>query len=245
MQAAEIALLLLGGTVAGVVNTLAGGGSLLTVPLLLLLGLPGTEANGTNRIGTLLQSAVAAWRFRAEGVSMLREGARWSAPMLIGAGLGALWVSRIPDATFERSFAWLMLLLAVPTAWPRRARPAAAPRASGRGSALLLFAIGGYGGAFQAGVGIPLLAALSRAGFDLVRANAVKVVATTALTATSVPFFVVAGQVRWGPALVLGAGFSAGAALGARVAVRGGEGPIRAVLGIAVVALALKLLLGS
>jgi uncharacterized membrane protein YfcA len=78
-----------------------------------------------------------------------------------------------------------------------------------------------------------------------VRANAIKVIGTTALTAISVPIFVFADQVRWGPALVLGAGFSLGAALGARVAVRGGERPIRVVLGLAVIALALDLLLDT
>jgi hypothetical protein len=107
MQPAEIALLLAGGTLAGIVNTLAGGGSLLTVPLLLMLGLPGGVANGTNRVGTLLQSAVATWRFRAEGVSMLREGAALCVPLLAGSALGALAISRLSDATFERLFAWL------------------------------------------------------------------------------------------------------------------------------------------
>ena len=68
MTTPEIALLVGGGLAAGVVNTLAGGGSLLTVPLLVLLGLPGTVANGTNRVGVLLQNAAAAWRFRAEGI---------------------------------------------------------------------------------------------------------------------------------------------------------------------------------
>ena len=72
MTGAEAALLVVGATVAGVVNTLAGGASALTVPLLVLVGLPGTLANGTNRVGILTQNVVAAWRFRAEGVSGFR-----------------------------------------------------------------------------------------------------------------------------------------------------------------------------
>jgi hypothetical protein len=249
MQPSEAALLIAGGTVAGVINTMAGGGSLLTVPLLLFLGLPGGVANATNRVGTTLQSVVASWRFRAEGVSMLREASRIAPPLALGAALGAWWISRISDALFEQLFAWLMLLLALPTLLPKRRRAAGAaltPDArSARGSGLLFFLIGCYGGAFQAGVGIPLLAALSRAGFDLVRANAIKVLATTLLTAISLPFFYAADQIRWAPALVLGTGFSFGAAIGARIAVRGGEGPLRVMLGLAVTALALKLLLGD
>src|SRR3989304_4742984 len=81
----EIAALLGGGLVAGVVNTLAGGGSLLSVPLLVLLGLPGTVANGTNRIGVLLQSLVATWRFRGKGLLELRPLLPVLLPVLAGS----------------------------------------------------------------------------------------------------------------------------------------------------------------
>ena len=106
----------------------------------------------------------------------------------------------------------------------------------------LISAIGAYGGAFQVGVGIPLLFALSYAGFDLVRANAIKVIVTAALTATAIPVFLFAGQIVWGPALTVGVGYAAGALLGARLAVRGGERLIRPVLALAVIALAGRML---
>ena len=85
-------------TGAGVVNTLAGGGSLLTVPLLVLLGLPGGVANGTNRVGILLQSGVAAWRFRALGVGGLREAAARAA-----AGRRRLPARRLGDRRRSRT----------------------------------------------------------------------------------------------------------------------------------------------
>jgi uncharacterized membrane protein YfcA len=106
----------------------------------------------------------------------------------------------------------------------------------------LFFAIGLYGGAFQAGVGIPLLFALSYAGHDLVHANAVKVVVIFAVTAVAIPVFVASQQVAWIPAGALAVGFFAGGELGARLAVRGGERVIRPVLAAAVVALALRML---
>ena len=98
-------------TVAGVVNTLAGGGSLLTVPLLVLLGLPGGIANGTNRVGVLVQSSVAAWRFRALGVGGLREAAPVLLPVAAGSLIGAWGIAQISDALFERAFGVVMLLL--------------------------------------------------------------------------------------------------------------------------------------
>jgi hypothetical protein len=232
------------GLVAGVVNTLAGGGSLLTVPLIVLAGLPGTVANGTNRVGILLQNGIAAWSFRAQGVSGPRDAAPLLAPVALGAAAGALVASRLPDALFERIFGALMLVLLVPTLWPRALSPAlAAPRAPVSGARrwlrlLAFLAIGFYGGAVQAGVGILLVFALSFAGFDLVRANSVKAIVNLGFTAVALPVFVLSGQVAWGPALALGAGYAAGGALGARVAVRGGERLIRPVLAVAVAALA-------
>ncbi len=240
MTPAEIALLLGGGLVAGVVNTLAGGGSLLTVPLLVLLGLPGTLANGTNRVGVLLQNGVAARRFRLEGVGSLREALPVVAPVAAGALVGAAVVSQASDTLFERLFGGLMLLLLVPTL----ARPR--PRTPGRhplwARLAVFFAIGLYGGAFQAGVGLLLVFALSFGGADLVRANSIKVVVNFCFTLLAVPVFALAGQIAWGPALVLGAGFALGGEIGARLAVRQGERLIRPVLAAAVVALAGRML---
>jgi hypothetical protein len=237
------ALLLAGGLVAGVANTLAGGGSLLTVPLLVLTGLPGGVANGTNRIGILLQNGVAARRFRAQGVWDVRHAAVELGAVAAGALAGALVVVQLSDRLFERAFAVAMLVLLVPTlrrAGPKRRAPHAAPAAWLRAPAF--FAIGLYGGAFQAGVGVLLVFALSWAGYDLVRANGLKVVINFCFTLLAAPVFVAEGKVAWLPALVLGAGFAGGGELGARLAVRGGERLIRPVLALAVVALAGRML---
>jgi uncharacterized membrane protein YfcA len=239
----EATLLLAGGLAAGTVNTLAGGGSLLSVPLLVMLGLPGGVANGTNRIGILLQNGVAAWRFRAKGIWDVRSAALELAAVAAGALAGAIAVVQLSDRAFERAFALAMLVLLVPTlrrppasAAVPRARPAALLRA------LAFFAIGLYGGAIQAGVGVLLVFALAWAGYDLVRANALKVSINFCFTLLAAPIFVAEGKVAWLPALVLGAGFAAGGELGARLAVRGGERLIRPVLALAVLALAGRML---
>ena len=99
-----------------------------------------------------------------------------------------------------------------------------------------------YGGAFQAGVGILIIYALSLGGTDLIRSNSVKVVINSCFTLVVLPIFLLAGQVAWAPALALGAGFALGGFLGPRLAVRGGEGLIRGVLGVAVLALSGRML---
>jgi len=240
------ALLVAGGLVAGVVNTLAGGGSLLTVPLLVLLGLPGGVANGTNRVGIVLQCLAAAWRFHREGVLELRSVLQATAPVVAGSLIGALWVTRVADSTFERIFGVLMLLLLVPTLRQvsGRAKPGSEAGRSWHPAlaTLAFFAVGLYAGAFQAGVGIPLLLALVHAGHDVVRANAIKVSVIAAATLAAVPIFIVQGQIAWLPACLLAVGFTLGGSLGARFAVRGGERVVRPVLAVAVVALAARML---
>jgi uncharacterized membrane protein YfcA len=240
---AEMVLLVGGGLVAGTVNTLAGGGSLLTIPLLVLTGLPGTVANGTNRIGVVFQSGTALWSFRRQGVSELRHAVGVVVPLAVGSLVGAILVSRVSDTWFEKAFGVVMLLLLVPTVFRGASPRATSARPWPRGTRLLVFfAIGVYGGAFQAGIGVLLLLALSRSGFDLVRANAIKVAVVAATAAVAVPVFIVAGQVAWLPAALLSAGLAAGGLFGARLAVHGGERLIRPVVAVAVVALAARMI---
>lgn len=235
-------MLVAGGLVAGVVNTLAGGGSLLTVPLLVLTGLPGGVANGTNRIGILLQNGVAAWRFRAQGIWDVRSAGLELAAVAAGAVVGAFAITLLSDRIFERAFAVAMLVLLVPTLRrPSQPGVRAEPPASGL-RALAFFGIGLYGGAFQAGVGLLLVFALAWAGYDLVRANSLKASVNFCFTLFAVPVFVLGGKVAWPQALALAGGFAAGGELGARLAVRGGERLIRPVLALAVLALAGRML---
>lgn len=245
MEPLHIVLLVGVGVVAGVINTLAGGGSLLSVPLLVFVGLPGDLANGTNRIGVLVQCATATWRFRAEGVSGLSRAVPVLVPVCLGSLVGAVGISQLQPTQFERLFGVVMLLLLYPTLRGGLTAPSAdaAPRTW---PPLLRFAvffvIGLYGGAFQAGVGLLLIVALDHSGIDLVLANSIKVVVVLVLTLVAVPVFILQGQVVWGPALALTAGFAVGGATGARLAVRGGERLIRPVLAVAVIALAGRML---
>lgn len=242
MQPSDALLLAGGGLVAGVVNTLAGGGSLLTVPLLVMVGLPGPVANGTNRVGVALGSAVATWRLTALGVSGARDAAPLLVPSALGALLGAYGVVQLPAELFNKAFGLLMLVLLVPTLRGARLDPARARALPAPLRFLVFLGIGLYGGAFQAGVGILLLSVLSLAGVELVRSTHIKTALNTCFTLLALPIFWWAGQILWAEAFALGAGFVAGGALGARATVRGGERIIKPMLAIAVVALAGRML---
>lgn len=237
-------LLVLGGLVAGVINTLAGGGSLLTVPLLVFMGLPATTANGTNRIGVLFQNVVSTLRFRKEGLDGLRGAMPILLPIVIGALIGATIASRMSAEIFRQVFGVAMVGLLFPIL--RQARPVDATKPVEARSKFwnwtLFFGIGIYGGAIQAGVGLFLIAALARSGLDLVRANAIKVLIIGALTLVAVPVFIAHDQVDWPLASALVVGFALGGELGARAAVGGGERLIRPVLVVSVLAMAGRML---
>lgn len=237
----EATFLVLGGFVAGVVNTMAGGGSALTVPLLILAGVPGTEANGSNRVGVLLSNAAALLSFRRSGVDGLEGAAPILVPTVIGSLVGSFGISQLADETFETVFGFLLIPIIVLTIFKPKPAVGADPWPR-RVTVVVFFFIGLYGGAFQAGVGLVLLAALTRAGYDLVRANSVKVLITMVVTVIALPVFILEGKVVWLPAIVLAAGFMAGGWAGAKLAVTGGERLVRVFMIVAALFLAARLL---
>ncbi len=237
----EVALLLGGGLVAGIINAVAGGGSTLTVPLLVLAGVPGTSANGSNRIGILTSNLAAATSFRRLGVDGLSKSSSILGPVVAGSLIGSLAISNLTDDAFETVFGLLMIPLILLSIRKPRVRTDREPWSRGV-TLVVFFLIGIYGGAIQAGVGLVLLAALTRAGFDLVTADSIKVLVTFSVTLVALPVFIWNGQVDWIPALVLAAGFTAGGWAGAHVAVRGGEQVIRIAMVLAALVLAASLL---
>ncbi len=233
------------GVVAGFFNVTAGGGSLLTLPLLVLLGLPSPVANGTNRVAIVIQNLVAVPTFRRGGVRGLRRALPLVLLALPGTILGAVAGVAVPDAAFRRVIAVAMVALAALVLLGRRPPGG---EATGdrpfRPATLAAFALLGlYAGFLQAGIGFFIvfaLAGLER--FPLVRAHAFKVTVVLALQSVALPVFALGGKVRWIPGLVLALGLSLGGWLGARAALRSSERFLRAILGVAALALATRLL---
>ena len=220
---------------------MAGGGSLLTVPLLVLAGVPGVAANGTNRVGILTSNLTSLLSFRNQGVKTNRKLLPIVGPALVGSTIGAYLIGGLTDDSFERIFGLIMIPLIVLTILKPKVNLEAPTWSTGT-TVAIFFAIGLYAGAIQAGVGLVLLAALSRSGLDLVSANLVKVIFIFFATAVALPVFIINGDVRWGPAVVLAAGLGLGGWLGARFAVRGGDKWIRITMVVAALALALELI---
>ena len=242
VRAMELLLLALTGVLASALNVVAGGGSFLTLPLLILLGLPPGEANATNRVGVLLQNLGGVAGFHRHGVLDWRVGRAAALPGMAGALLGAWLALAIPDAQFKRLLALLMLGV---TAWSLLAphRRKAAGRLGGASAALAHLLIGVYAGFIQAGVGFMILAVTTLQGLDLVRGNAVKVLLVLLQTAVALVVFAGHGKVQWLPGLVLGLGCLTGGLLGVRLAVLKGQAWLERVVAVAIVLLALRLLL--
>lgn len=233
---------------AGFINTLAGSGSLITLPVLIFIGLPANVANGTNRVGVLLQSLTAASSFRQQQVLDLGASLMLAAPAIVGSVIGAQIAVNLDEQLMRRTIGALMVaMLVVIIARPRRwleGRAEALDQRPGWGQMVVFFLIGGYGGFIQAGVGIFILAGLVlSAGYDLVRANAAKALIVLCFTVFALLVFIYNDQVRWELGILLAIGNALGGWVAARMAVERGAVFVRWLL-IAVVAVSAAQLLG-
>ena len=227
------------GLIAGFINTLAGSGSLITLPILILLGLPANVANGTNRVGVLLQNVVAVATFRRRGALEVAGTWKLVLPSVVGSIIGAALAVDLDEALLRRTIGVLMLvMLAVMVVKPERWIAAHANRREPRllVEVPLFFVIGVYGGFIQAGVGIFLLAGLVLgAGFNLVGANAMKNLIVLVFTAAALAVFISNDQVQWTLGLLLAAGQAVGAWVAANLVIKRGAEFVR----IAVIAIIL------
>ncbi len=242
MPILTLAILFAAGVAAGVINTVAGGGSVLTLPALIFAGIPATAANATNRIGIIFQNAMAIRQFRRGGVSEGPLTWRVAASGLVGSGIGALLAARIPDEQFEVVLGLFMLAL-LPLTLMKTPKSKSADGADsapadhwgaltqwGRGRTLAgFFLLGVYGGFLQAGIGIMILLVLAHdLRLNLIQANYVKLVFVMAVTALALAVFLLQGvEIFWIAGLVLTAGQVAGAYIGSWLAIRRGERWIR------------------
>ncbi len=229
----SIALLAGTGFLAGGINTIAGGGSNLTLPALMMMGLPADVANGTNRVAVLMQCIVGVRGYDQHDT--LDRGAIKAIlfPTMTGGILGALAAAMMPNLYLKPIL--LLTILSMSLVILLRpaviAPPPGTPTKSPKDSPLAwwsLFAAGIYGGFVQAGVGFILLGALAGAlRYDLVRANALKMTCALAFTAVAFVVFVAFGQVRWIPGLIVACGSMLGAHLTVKIAVRASQNSIK------------------
>ncbi len=223
IQAITLAVL---GIVAGVINTLAGGGSNLTIPALMVLGMPPDIANATNRVGVILQAIIGAKSFRKQKKLPTQDFKAIIIPLLIGAFIGGLVASYAPQVLLK--YLLLGAMLTVATIILIRPNVIAPPIGTTPNTIAekpqawwWLLAAGFYGGFVQAGVGFILITAFAGVlRYDLISSNALKVLCTIFFTAIALVIFILNDQVRWIPGLILAIGTMIGAVIGVKMALK-------------------------
>lgn len=241
----QFSLLFGAGLVAGTVNVIAGGGSFLTLPILIFMGLPALVANGTNRVGILLQNVGAVAGYHHHRVLDWMSLAWAALPAATGSIVGVWLAFQVSNESFEDILAFLMIAITLWSLWdPVNKRKGKDSKGTWLQYFLLsggFFLVGVYGGFVQAGVGFLILGVTTACGLDLVRGNAVKVLSILVFTAISLTLFAWQGQVNWFYGLILAAGTVLGGQIGVRLTVKKGHKWIRAVVTATIILFAIKL----
>ena len=248
----EIALLAVLGLVSGILNVIAGGGSLITLPSMILMGVPESLANGSNRLAILAQNVSAVSGFRKQGFSDFKLSLTLAWASVPGAYLGARAGVLVRGELFNQILAGVMLCVILLMARKPR-KPAATSTKSEEPISrarlvwghVAMVGVGFYGGFIQAGVGFLMMVVLHKVlRLDLVRVNMHKVFIVGVFTAVAFAVFLAHGKVWWLLGIAVAVGNSLGGWVGSHLTVTKGETFIRRVLLIALFVMAMKLILG-
>lgn len=246
MDFLEVLLILGVGLAAGIINTIAGGGSLLSLPILIFLGLPPSVANATNRVAIFSQNIFAVAGFKSKGIAEFKYSFLLGISALIGAVIGAKLAVDIKGELFNKILAVIMVVVVLLTisgkGKPKGKHVENIAKSSKIIGGITFFFVGIYGGFIQAGVGFLIIGALTAIhGFSLVKTNSIKVFVVLIYTAAALAVFIYEGQVNWLYGIVLAVGNSTGAWFASRWSVDKGDKVVKVFLTITVIALAIKL----
>lgn len=239
-------ILVIVGVIAGAINILAGGGSLLTLPVMIFLGLPSNIANGTNRIAIIIQNIFAVKGFQSKGVSTYPFSLYLAIPAIIGSIIGANLAVDIDDQLFNKILAIIMSIIVVYMVAKRKTEVKdIIERLSGKHlwlSMILFFFVGIYGGFIQAGVGFIMLLILTSINrISLVKGNAVKVFVALIYSIAAVAIFAYNDSINWIYGLILAIGNAIGGWFASRWSVKKGDGVVKKFLVVMVIAMSIKL----
>lgn len=246
MEWTDILMLVGAGLFAGVINTLAGGGSLITLPLLIFMGLPPVEANASNRVALFVQNVFAVQGFRSKGVFLFPYSFWVAISATIGAIIGAKIAIDISGELFKRILAVVMVLVMVLTVLKPYLTRTLDQEVFSKGkvalSVFLFLFVGIYGGFVQAGVGFLVIAVLTNVhGLGMAKTNSIKVFVILIYTIFALIVFFIEDKIRWEFGLILAIGNAAGGWIASRWSVGKDDKWIRMILITTVVALAIKL----
>ena len=245
-QIVLLPLLFVVGIVAGILNVMAGGGSAITLPMLIFLGLDSPLANGTNRLAVFIQCIATVISYRRENYSDLKTSMRLAACALPGAILGAVAAVKMDNLLFQKVLGIFILVMVatvlIPTSGGKNGRQAG-ETSGGWLIYPVMLGIGFIGGLHQVGIGFFMIAALRHLmNMDLVRINMHKAAVFFIYTIPAMAVFAWTGNIDWTLGLILAAGNATGGWWAAKLSVRRGEKVIRIVLVIAMIVMAGKLL---
>ena len=239
-------LLIVVGFAVGFINTVAGGGTLLSLPVLIFLGLPPNVANGTNRVAILIQTAFATAGFKSKGVTTFPFNTYLGVSALLGAIIGASIAVDIDGAVFNKILAVIMIAVILIIVFkPKIDLKDVHERITGKYlwlGMLVFFFFGIYGGFINAGLGFIIILFLHFFNhMSLVRANATKVAVVCIYTLSALVVFILNDKVNWAVGFVLAIGNATGAWIASRVSVNKGDGFIKTFLLVVVAIMAIKL----
>lgn len=240
-------IVILVGILSGFLNTVAGGGSLITLPVLIFLGLPGTVANGTNRVAVFSQSIFALGGFHSKGMRLPVPYVYYLGLLsLAGSFIGAELAVSIADQAFNRILAVIMVIVVVLTVRDQTRAQSFTKEELGTkrkvAGAFFFFLIGIYGGFLQAGIGFMIIAIMSWLHrFGLAKINYIKVFVVMLLTTVAIIVFVMEDKIKWEYGIVLAVGQGIGGWYASRWSVDKGEKWIKRILVVSVVGMAIKL----
>ncbi len=240
----EHILLLLGlGLVSGFINVVAGGGSVMTIPALIFIGLEATIANGTNRIAILVQSGTAVLALWSEVKNNLKLYFQLALLTIPGAIAGALLAINVSNKLLEVIIGIVMILVIITIVYPvKKVKNPEPEKTLSLKVKISLILAGIYGGFLQIGIGFVLMAIFHRLmKYDLVRVNIMKVFVVSIFTIPALLIFILNGKVVLLPGLILALGNAIGAWLSAKISLRKGEKFVRIFLIVAVILMSLQL----
>ena len=239
-------IVILIGLISGFLNTVAGGGSLITLPMLIFMGLPSNVANASNRIGIIFQSMSAVKGYQSKGVSAYPYSLFLGISALLGALLGAKIAVDIDGYFFNKVLAITMVIVVFTVVFNKNKqtdilREKMSPRNQLIGI-LIFFFLGIYGGFIQAGVGFLMITTLTYLNnFTLVKSNSAKVLVVLVYTSAAVAVFAYEGIINWKYGLMLAVGNTIGGWFASRWSVEQGDVWVKRFIFITVIALAIKL----
>jgi hypothetical protein len=246
MEWTDALIVIAAGFGAGFINTVAGGGSLITLPVLIFMGLPPATANASNRVAIFAQNVFGVLGFRSKGITVFPFSLWLSISAVLGAILGARIAIDIEGDIFNKILAVVMIIVVFFTIFKPKQQGAELVERMGKKhtiiSVLFFFLVGVWGGFIQAGVGFLIIAVLTSVNrLSLVKSNSVKVFVVLIYTLSALAVFILEDQINWLFGLVLAVGNATGGWVASRWSVEKGDKWIKVILVITVVALAVRL----